>query len=149
MELFDSHEGLMLCEIADRTGGTRFNDIVIKYLGMDLEKEACLGQLNIPYADSIIVQEKIDELFGFIIFPRIGGILVKAPTSCPIHNAVDYRLYYKAGTYIASKKCTNCVADMLFYAYNEEELNSIIEEAIDWYNTSFEWLSNEVCYSKE
>ncbi|WP_433525891.1 ATP-grasp domain-containing protein [Nocardia pseudovaccinii] len=76
-ELFDHPQrGLMLCEIACRTGGGNLNLIAGDALGIDLEQASCLGQAGLDVPVERTMPES-GRCYGDIVVPR-------SPRSLPL-----------------------------------------------------------------
>lgn len=77
-----------------------------------------------------------NNLMGFVLLPRFGGILSKTPSKCEISGVVDYNIE----NYVEpNDKCTSSVADILFESASESELETLYEKIIDWYKQEFIW----------
>lgn len=140
LELFDSSDGLILCEIAARTGGSRYNDLMKSSLGIDFEQASCLLQVCGKSALKKIDTVKSGNLYGFILLPRCGGILRKAPNICTVKGVIDYNLHYHVGDVVPlNEKCTSAMADALFMASSSENLMAIYEQILSWYSSEFIW----------
>jgi biotin carboxylase len=131
--------GVMLCEIACRTGGDRIPDIAGAAFGVDLECASARGQAGLPVElpDRPV---RPDRLFGDLLVPPTGGTLVAAPTRCPLPGVVSYRLHTRPGTWHPPVgKVSERIADVLFAADGPEQLRALQRRLVAWCAAEFRW----------
>lgn len=138
LEVFDHPgRGLLLCEIACRTGGGRINDAVYSTLGIDLEEASARGQAG--RAVMTFPQPSLQRA-GFVLVPSPGMRLRRAPNSCDITGVVDFRMHIGEGQNAArASKIADAAADLLLRASNYTDLARTHAEVLQWLDRALEW----------
>jgi hypothetical protein len=140
-ELFDSaSRGIMLCEIACRTGGGRISDTFRETRGIDLAAWSAMGQASLDPAGARCVPAHPSHLMGFALFPSPGGVLLGAPTQSPPRSVIDYQMQASLGNYMTRcGRVSEYAADVLFSAPTRLELEGAYQEAVDWVQSWLVW----------
>jgi ATP-grasp domain len=141
-ELFDcASRGMMLCEIASRTGGGRISDMFRQTHGIDLPRWSALGQAGLDPAGAVFPPTQ-SGLMGFLLVPSPGGILLDTPTPPPPRTFVDYRLYAQRGGYMPRcARVSEYAVDVLLSAATRGELEAAYRDALGWIESGFVWAS--------
>lgn len=139
-ELFDHPEkSILLCEIACRTGGGRIHDMFKHKRHCQLDRISCLGQAGVSVVRNN--HEMVSEnVFGCILLPNPGRVLLKQPEACPIPGVIDFRIKAKPHQYILSAaKISECYADALFTAKSHHQLKNVYQQLNTWFEKEFIW----------
>jgi hypothetical protein len=141
LELFaHPRYGMVLCEVAARTGGGRIREMARHALGVDLERWSCLGQAGIPTRLLDADQPAASDYIGFIGVPSPGRRLVSAPPRCPLPGVCDYAMHLAPGEYgpRAIKASQFCV-DVLFRAPDAATLHQQSSAVLRWLHDAIVW----------
>lgn len=133
-ELFDTADrGMLLCEIACRTGGGTLRSVVRHAFGVDPEYAACLGQAGTGYA-MLEPHPEPGQVFGCFLMPRSGltlprGILCDVPgvAQMTIHHD---RMAADQGKYAV--KVSDSVIDALLMAADHAALCRTCDDVVAW-----------------
>lgn len=142
IELFDHPtRGMLLCEIACRTGGGLLSEITQTMYGVHLEKAACLGQAGVWSGLDVrrLLQrhEPNGNIFGDILVPRPGGETHFSPGSSRPRELVTFRLHEHNMSSDRARKVSEYLADGLLEATSHEGLVTGFEEASKWFAEGF------------
>ena len=125
--------GLVLCEIACRTGGGRLAQIAERQIGVHLDRTACLGQAGLLIAEEIVghAPTLTGSLFGDVLVPRPGGPVALRAGGPPPAALVDHRFAADLDGPRATK-VSEYVADGLLCAASHHDLQGAFVEAAAW-----------------
>lgn len=138
LEVFDHPQrGLLLCEIAGRTGGGRINDAVRSTLGVDLEETCARGQAGQHVQVPAVV---LPGRAGDVLIPSPGAQLRRAMSSCDVAGVVDFRLHLREGQLAArAAKVGDTVADLLLHGADHADLVRTYAAVLQWLGRALEW----------
>lgn len=140
-ELFDDpSRGMLLCEIASRTGGGRINEIAQLILGIDLERWACLGQVGVVPDAVALTRTCATKLAGDAILLMPGHTLVRSPDRCPVDRVLDVQVHIRGGMRTSrALRVSDCAVDALFVGADAASLSRTYFEVVRWMECEFIW----------
>ena len=145
-ELFDSaSRGMMLCEIASRTGGGRIQDMFRHSRGVDLTQWAALGQAGVDPVGVIAPPARSRMLTAFALFPSPGGVLIDAPKAPAPSAVIDYHVYTRCGDYMPRwKRVSEYAVDALIGADTRGALELAYRDTLEWVESGLVWARDAV-----
>jgi hypothetical protein len=138
-ELFEGPRGLVLCEIACRTGGGNLDRVAASVLGVSLEYASCLGQAGVPPPIS-----RRDpgggRVLGFLLLPASGRVLCETPGPCSIPGVLDLTLHASVGQQtVRATKVSEYSVDALFEATDHSRLRALYDQVVRWLDNELVW----------
>jgi hypothetical protein len=139
-ELFNPRgDEIVLCEIACRPGGGGIVEAYRRTFGVDLHEAALLGQAGRLEAAEQLYEGPAGTRYGWAFFPPRVGVLLDAPTQCPLPNVVRFDgRGTKGRAYPGPGFVTDRIADAAFVV-TEPDPRSQLQEIVDWYEASVTW----------
>jgi hypothetical protein len=135
-EFFDTVKGLVLCEIACRTGGGCIREIYRRSFGYDLVTSS-LG-LQVTGGTPRFVDN--GARYGFAIFPPPHGCLAAAPETSPVPGTVRYEFTGEVGRhYEGAHASSDAIAELVFEVPHGVDAIARMRTIARWWNDSVHW----------
>lgn len=136
IEVFRHHErGLILNEVAARMAGGKTDANMERAFGVNLEEwyvRSVLPERSYPIPSAVPTWACASALFT-----ARPGVLVAAPTSCPIDGVVGYRLTKTVGeTLAASVSAVDFMAWMTVATPAGQDVRPVLDQGVRWFNDS-------------
>ncbi|UXH77469.1 ATP-grasp domain-containing protein [Roseateles amylovorans] len=129
---------IVLCEIASRLGGVFFNQELEEAWGLDV-RMAFLRALRDPSA-TVSAPERPVRRVGHISIPPVPGLLVEAPTECPLPFVRRYKLYGQPGRAYSGMAFTNSeVVSAIVEGADEAQIRDRLQAFQRWFADNTRW----------
>lgn len=134
-ELFDTADrGMLLCEIACRTGGASQRTVVYRARGVDLERAACLGQAG---ADDEVRRPGTGpgRMFGSFLMPR-SNLTLPRGARCDVPGVAEMTIHFERMAADQPKrpaKVSDTFVDAVLEGENHSALCRTCDDVVAWY----------------
>ena len=148
LELFynKGKDEFIFCEIATRVGGG-VKEMWPEAFGIDLEDEFIRMQAGLPLAEtlnhffeSVEVTQRLKAISGWIIFPKMPGILQSIQKNTPFSWVKEYIVRVEPGVITYSTvNVSDSVASAFLVADNESQFEDRINQLSEWFQKETIW----------
>ena len=134
------NDGLVLCEIASRTGGGRVRKSLNVSFGVDIDEHWIKAQCDIPYPVNQILPNRPNILSGWILLTPIPATLKKFAEGNLPSWVIEYRQIGKEGQeYKNANKSTDCVASLMVTGNSEKQIQERLDYVEKWFYDNTQW----------
>ncbi|MBX9804521.1 MAG: hypothetical protein K2Y18_02065 [Alphaproteobacteria bacterium] len=148
LELFynKAKDEIIFCEIAARVGGG-VKEMWPEAFGIDLEGEFIRMQAGLPlpekldhFFESIKAAPRLRMISGWIIFPKLSGVLKSIQKTTPFPWVREYIVRVEPGVIThSSANVSDSVASAFLVAESEVQFEDRITQLAEWFNKETIW----------